>query len=75
TPVGMVSSIVEHGETGYLATTDEEWTHYLTRLIEHPELRRSMGEAGYRSLEAKELWLDQRVDDVHHVLDAVTEAN
>lgn len=71
TPVGMLPSIVEHGQTGYHATSESEWRTYLTRLIEDTSRRREMGSAAYHSLEAKRFWLDQRVEDLVDVLEAV----
>jgi glycosyltransferase involved in cell wall biosynthesis len=50
-PVGVNSVIVEHGKNGYLASTPEEWRQALGSLIEDPELRRRMGEAGRRKVE------------------------
>ena len=32
-------SIVEHGKTGFLATSEDEWVSYLEELLESPELR------------------------------------
>ena len=37
------SSVVKHGENGYLASSLEEWEIFLTSLIETPELRRRLG--------------------------------
>lgn len=40
--------IVEHGKTGYFASTDEQWYMYLKKLIESPKLREEIGTAGRR---------------------------
>ena len=45
-PVGKTASVVRHGETGFLASTEDEWVDALTRLIKDPELRVQMGKAG-----------------------------
>jgi glycosyltransferase involved in cell wall biosynthesis len=45
-PVGINRSIVKHGITGYLASTEEEWLEYLEKLITNPELRANMGQQG-----------------------------
>lgn len=45
-PVGVNVDIVEHGVTGFLATTDAEWRDALARLSAEPELRVRMGRAG-----------------------------
>ena len=43
-PVGSNPEVVEHGRTGFLADTPEEWTGCLERLVSEPELRIEMGE-------------------------------
>jgi glycosyltransferase involved in cell wall biosynthesis len=45
-PVGVQSALVRHGETGFLATTVDEWSNAVRRLAGDPELRRRMGRAG-----------------------------
>ena len=42
----MTTDIVQDGQNGLLATTTEEWVEKLSLLIENPEMRRRMGEAG-----------------------------
>lgn len=55
-PVGVNATIVRDGETGLLATDGGEWRAALTRLIEDPALRATMGEAGrVRAVEAYSL--------------------
>jgi len=51
-PVGVNRDIVTHGETGFLATTEAEWRAALGTLLEDRELRRRMGQAGRRMVEA-----------------------
>lgn len=41
-PVGVNNTIIEHGTNGLLASTDEEWTHALTELIENKHLRETL---------------------------------
>lgn len=43
-PVGVNSLIVSHGQNGYLASSDSEWAESLVKLIQNPELRKSMGQ-------------------------------
>jgi glycosyltransferase involved in cell wall biosynthesis len=52
-PVGMTTDIVQDGQNGLLATTTEEWIEKLSLLVENPELRRQMGEAGRSTVEEK----------------------
>ncbi len=49
------SSVVKHGENGFLASSLEEWEASLTMLIETPELRRRMGVAASETVQAE--WL------------------
>lgn len=38
---------IEHGETGFLAATDDEWYRALMALVESAELRQKIGRAAY----------------------------
>jgi glycosyltransferase involved in cell wall biosynthesis len=51
-PVGVHVEMVRHGENGFLASTPEEWVEAMLRLAADPELRRRMGAAGRRRVEA-----------------------
>ena len=41
--VGANTQIVEHGKSGFLAQTPEEWSEYLELLLTNPDLRKTMG--------------------------------
>ena len=45
-PVGVNREIVVDGVTGFLAESDTEWVDALARLIDDPDLRQTMGQAG-----------------------------
>ena len=49
--VGVNREIIQDGVNGFLATTAEEWTAKLGRLIEDPALRATFGAAGRRTIE------------------------
>ncbi|QNT77939.1 glycosyltransferase [Entomobacter blattae] len=49
-PTGPFKRLVIHGKTGFLATTPEEWEHYLLELIDNPDLRQKMAQAAYHSV-------------------------
>jgi len=49
-PVGVNAEIIRDGENGMLAGTDEEWVAKLSLLVENPELRRRLGQAGRRTV-------------------------
>ena len=51
-PVGINRELVEEGDNGFLAACDAEWVAHLERLIGDSKLRRRMGEAGRRKMEA-----------------------
>lgn len=52
-PVGVQADLVRHGETGYLVRSADEWIAAIRRLAEEPELRRHLGAAGRRRVEAE----------------------
>jgi len=52
-PIGVNSTIVEHGVNGYLASNEAEWKSALSDLLSNPALRRSMGEAGRKKAVAE----------------------
>jgi len=45
-PVGVNTSIVDHGVNGFFCTTPQEWIQYLSMLIEDKFLREQMGKRG-----------------------------
>jgi glycosyltransferase involved in cell wall biosynthesis len=45
-PVGANCDVIEAGRNGFLANTEEEWLTALRTLIDDPNLRHRMGEAG-----------------------------
>ncbi len=45
-PVGVNSKIIDHSINGYLCNTPQDWETALRKLIEEPELRKSMGANG-----------------------------
>ncbi len=50
-PVGVNRQIVEHGVTGFLAESNDEWARALRTLRDSPELRARMGQAGRKKVE------------------------
>jgi glycosyltransferase involved in cell wall biosynthesis len=51
TPGGINSIIVRDGHNGFLAATLDEWEHALAKLIENPNLRHQLGQAGRQMAE------------------------
>ena len=72
-PVGVNTKLVQHGENGFLATTQEEWAEALQRLIADPALRARMGRAG-RTLVEREYSLASQVPRVARILRQAAEA-
>lgn len=50
-PIGINKEIVDHGENGFLATSNDEWLEYLNKLVGDPELRINLGRAGRKKAE------------------------
>lgn len=51
-PVGVHTGLITPGETGFLCSTPSQWAEAIARLARNPELRREMGRAGRRRVEA-----------------------
>lgn len=49
-PVGVNKTIVQHSKNGYLCSELTEWKTTLESLIENPELRKNIGESGYKTI-------------------------
>ena len=52
-PVGVHTSMIDDGKTGYLASSTEEWLAAIRRLATDPLLSQRMGFAGRRQVEEK----------------------
>lgn len=50
-PVGVNSTLVEHGKSGFLASSGDQWLQALSRLVEDPDLRNAMGQQGRITVE------------------------
>ena len=50
-PVGQNNKIIDHGITGFLAESTEEWIQALNELISNPNLRQTMGAKGRKKVE------------------------
>jgi glycosyltransferase involved in cell wall biosynthesis len=67
-PVGMASDVVQHGVTGFLANTEDEWFKALELLITDNQTRDTMSIAARRSVESHysiQVWGDR----VRQILD------
>ena len=51
TAIGANFRVIDHGESGMLVKTEEEWITALSRLIEDPKLREKIGKKGREKIE------------------------
>jgi glycosyltransferase involved in cell wall biosynthesis len=51
-PVGVNQDIIQHGVNGFCADSLDEWTEYLSKLAEDPQLRTLMGAKGRLMVES-----------------------
>ena len=51
--IGAACDFISDGDNGFLASGNDEWIEKLTRLIEDPGLRASMGRAGRKTVEER----------------------
>lgn len=58
--VGVNLEIIQDGQNGYLANTDEEWFQKLSQLVESEELRQRLGQAGRQTVLDRYSVLSQR---------------
>jgi glycosyltransferase involved in cell wall biosynthesis len=72
--VGVNREIVQDGVNGFVAATRGEWIDKLTRLLADPALRRELGLAGRRTIEARYSLHANAPKLVSAVLDAVARA-
>lgn len=49
-PVGVNSTIIQHGINGYLPNTEDEWINILSALINNKEKRQAIGNAGRQTV-------------------------
>ena len=52
-PVGMNAEVIQDGVNGFLASTEGEWLQKLSLLVEQPDLRKKLGQAGRKTVEER----------------------
>lgn len=55
---GPYKRVIEHGRTGLLAGSVEEWVGHIALLIENPSLGQQIGQAAYEEVKQKWQWKD-----------------
>lgn len=64
-PVGVNTEIIQHGENGFLAESEDEWFEVLCQLIDDADLRKTVGKAGRKTVAEKysvEAWKDRYLE-------------
>ena len=69
-PVGVNTDIIQDGENGMIAGTEDEWVEKLSQLLRSTELRRRLGLAGRLTVESKYSAIAQ-APRVHEVLESI----
>jgi glycosyltransferase involved in cell wall biosynthesis len=69
-PVGVNTDIIQDGENGFIADTEQEWVDKLGRLLRSVELREQMGLAGRAMVEQKYSAIAQ-APRVHELLESI----
>lgn len=69
-PVGVLTDIVDHGNTGLVARDEKEWHAGLRHLVQEHDLRRRLGDAGRRVVEER-YSIDVAATQMHDVFESV----
>lgn len=70
-PVGVNTAIIQQGENGFLASTEDEWLEKLSLLIEDNQLRLQLGKAGRKTIIEKfsvDAWKDKYLQYYNELL-------
>ena len=70
-PVGVNLEIIQEGVNGFLAQNTEEWIQKISLLVDNPELRKTLGLAGRKTVEkkySKQVWQNKIIEYFHEVL-------
>jgi glycosyltransferase involved in cell wall biosynthesis len=70
-PVGSAPEVIQDGENGFLASSEDEWAEKLLTLVRDGELRRRMGIAARRTIE-RDHSLEGRIDEVVELFKRLT---
>lgn len=50
TPIHAYQYAIQHGVTGFLADSAEDWLKYIKMLVDHPKLRKQIGKQAYQDV-------------------------
>jgi len=51
--VGENRYVIDHGRNGFLASSSQEWTEHIGSLVVDPDLRKELGENGYKTVKER----------------------
>lgn len=68
TPVSMLEDLVEDGQSGLHAETDDEWVDRLSTLVESPERRARMGDRAFETIDEEGFWTENRAQQLISLL-------
>jgi len=71
-PVGVNKEIIQDGLNGFLADGTDEWVRKLSLLIESPELRKKLGQAGRATVIERYSVISQRDNYVNYLNEVLT---
>ena len=66
-PLREYAACIEHGKTGYIANSIDEWMQYIDLLLENPDLRKEIGTAARKDIE-KNFDPYNRVKELYDIL-------
>lgn len=72
---GANREIIAHGTNGFLASSQEQWIEFLSRLLRDADLRRRMGQAARSTVEERysvNAWRDRYVDIFNELIERKT---
>jgi glycosyltransferase involved in cell wall biosynthesis len=67
-PVGILEDVIEHGISGFHATSESEWKMCIERLLNNHEKRVQMGMAARKAIDDHGLWNDQYAKDLTNII-------
>lgn len=70
-PVGLLTEIVEHGESGFHANNEGSWKKCIESFVNNREKRLRMGRSAKEKMSDHRLWSDQYANDLINVIESV----
>jgi len=74
-PVGILEEVIEHGISGFHATSESEWKTYIERLLADSQKREQIGSAARDEISNHGLWSDQYAENLAKVINTTLESD